>query len=162
MFHATLHMATNSACYTLQEKLQRPELWNDVALDYNRAWPFNKRLGFHVAIDAAARLPRSLPVAAVFSLSPPGHAHPLHIFCPPSVKDSCKGDCQIRSRPHTSPCACCLNNTDLHSSLPPLPTRVTGIHLIACMPPAQYHDYREVDVRAPSVQYEVQKRQRQF
>lgn len=47
-------------------------------LDYNRAWPYNKRLGFHVAIDAAARLPRSLPVAALFSLSPPGQKH-LHI-----------------------------------------------------------------------------------
>lgn len=58
----------------LQEKLRRPELWNDVPLDYNRSWPYNKRLGFHVAIDAAARLPRSLPVAAVFSLSPPGQA----------------------------------------------------------------------------------------
>ncbi|KAL0028702.1 hypothetical protein WJX79_000762 [Trebouxia sp. C0005] len=56
----------------MRDKLQRPELWNDVPLDYNRAWPYNKRLGFHVAIDAAARLPRSLPVAALFSLSPPG------------------------------------------------------------------------------------------
>ncbi|DBA83915.1 TPA: hypothetical protein ACH3X1_006417 [Trebouxia sp. C0004] len=56
----------------MRDKLRRPELWNDVALDYNRAWPYNKRLGFHVAIDAAARLPRNLPVAAVFSLSPPG------------------------------------------------------------------------------------------
>ena len=61
----------------VQEKLLRPELWNDVALDYNRAWLYNKRLGFHVAIDAAARLPRSLPVAAVFSLAPPGQPHLL-------------------------------------------------------------------------------------
>jgi hypothetical protein len=59
----------------MQDKLRRPELWNDVPLDYNRAWPYNKRLGFHVAIDAAARLPRNLPVAAVFSLSPPGQKH---------------------------------------------------------------------------------------
>ncbi len=62
----------------LQEKLQRPELWNDVPLDYNRSWPYNKQLGFHVAVDAAAKLPRSLPVAAVFSLSPPGDNPPYH------------------------------------------------------------------------------------
>ena len=61
----------------VQVKLTRPELWNDVALDYNRAWPYNKALGFHVALDAASRLPRNLPVAAVFSLSPPGATHQL-------------------------------------------------------------------------------------
>lgn len=61
-----------STVVVVQAKLQRPELWNDIPLDYNRSWPYNKRLGFHVAIDAAARLPRNLPVAAVFSLSPPG------------------------------------------------------------------------------------------
>lgn len=76
----TIHIILSTV--VVQAKLQRPELWNDIPLDYNRSWPYNKRLGFHVAIDAAARLPRNLPVAAVFSLSPPGYG-PLSLLPTP-------------------------------------------------------------------------------
>ncbi len=55
-----------------QSLLARPDLHNDVSLDYNRAMPYSKQLGFHVAVDGAVRLPRNLPAAAVFSLAPPG------------------------------------------------------------------------------------------
>lgn len=64
--------AVNPIPYTLQARLQRPELWNDIMLDYCRSWPYSLQLGFHVSLDSCARLPRNLPVAAVFSLSPPG------------------------------------------------------------------------------------------
>ena len=69
----------------LQARLQRPELWNDIMLDYCRGWPYSLQLGFHVSLDSCSRLPRNLPVAAVFSLSPPGQvlcsSRPLQVQC---------------------------------------------------------------------------------
>ncbi|KAK9815471.1 hypothetical protein WJX72_004235 [[Myrmecia] bisecta] len=56
----------------MKAKLTRPELWNDVPLNYGRNLPYNKELGFHVAIDSAMKLPRALPAAAIMSLTPPG------------------------------------------------------------------------------------------
>jgi hypothetical protein len=48
-----------------------PNNWAQPLLDLNFAHPYLPQAGVHVAVDAALRLGRLLPAAALFSISPP-------------------------------------------------------------------------------------------
>ena len=54
------------------QELTRPDLKNDVPLDYDASMSYIEALGFSVAIDGALHLMRPLPSFAFHSLNPPG------------------------------------------------------------------------------------------
>ena len=56
----------------MAKRLERPQFANDRPLNYRRSDPYAPELGFHVAVDAAARLSKQAFHVAVQSLYPPG------------------------------------------------------------------------------------------
>ena len=52
--------------------LYRPQLANDAPLNYSMGAEYVPALGFQIAVDAACRLQKTLPCAALHSLAPPG------------------------------------------------------------------------------------------
>jgi hypothetical protein len=56
----------------MAKRLERPQFANDRPLNYRRSDPYVPDLGFHVAVDACARLSKTAFHVAVQSLFPPG------------------------------------------------------------------------------------------
>ncbi len=63
----------------------------DTFINYNMASEYYEELGFYVAVDGAARLPRLLPSAALISYAPPGGFYQVRCA---AVEDmpQCKAD----------------------------------------------------------------------
>lgn len=56
----------------LKANLKRPDLRNDVMLNYNHSYAYMEKIGFSVAVDGAKNLTKGLPAFAFCSLNPPG------------------------------------------------------------------------------------------
>ena len=56
----------------LKANLKRPDLRNDVMLNYNHSYTYMEKIGFSVAVDGAKNLTKGLPAFAFCSLNPPG------------------------------------------------------------------------------------------
>ena len=56
----------------VKSRLQRPDLKNDVMLNYSHSFTYFDKLGFSVAVDGAKNLVKGLPAFAFISLNPPG------------------------------------------------------------------------------------------
>ncbi|QDZ21227.1 hypothetical protein HOP50_05g37550 [Chloropicon primus] len=56
----------------VRNRLQRPDLKNDVMINYGHSFTYLDKLGFSVAVDGAKNLVKGLPAFAFVSLNPPG------------------------------------------------------------------------------------------
>ena len=56
----------------VEGRLMRPDLRNDVMLNYGHSFTYLDKLGFSVAVDGARNLVKGLPAFAFVSLNPPG------------------------------------------------------------------------------------------
>ena len=56
----------------VKNRMTRPDLRNDVMLNYSHSFSYLHKLGFSVAVDGARNLVKGLPAFAFISLNPPG------------------------------------------------------------------------------------------